>query len=95
MINSMKRRALSILSLAAILCDIGKSQSTGGFTQPYFQAQPWSNEPMPQYLGSLAGFRITTFSSVRITGLPLNDNAASAQGVFLPLDRDGDGADHS
>lgn len=68
------------------------SQAIGGYTQPYDGgAQPWSNEPAPQYLGFASQYGVTKFSSVRLTGLPLNEPAAQALGLFLPLDKNGDG----
>jgi hypothetical protein len=34
---------------------------------------------------------VTTFNSVRLAGLPLNDAAAVALGIYLPFDENGDG----
>jgi len=66
-----------------------RSQSVGGFTQPYDGNQPWTSEPVPQYVGWAPGYAVTRFSSVRLAGLPLDDAAALTLGVYLPLDEDG------
>jgi len=75
---------------------LGKSvgvhaQTMGGYTQPYRGAQPWTIEPVSTYYGLNGEYSETRFSSVRLVGLPLDDPAAVALGVYLPIDANGDG----
>jgi hypothetical protein len=67
------------------------AQAVGGYTNPYSGAQPWSTEPIPQYIGVGNGYTITRFSSVRITGVTLDDQVSNTMGVYLPYDNNGDG----
>ena len=68
-----------------------QAQTMGGYTQPYRGAQPWTIEPVSTYYGLNGEYSETRFSSVRLAGLPLDDPAAVALGVYLPIDADGDG----
>lgn len=69
-----------------------RAQTAGGYTQPYRGAQPWTLEPVSSYHGLGAQYGVTRFSSVRLAGLPLDDPAAVALGLYSPIDADGDGA---
>ena len=77
--------------LAATLVPKLEAQTSGGFTQPYGGSQPWSLEPEPHYMGLPKSYSVTKFSSVRLTGLPVDDAASRALGVYLAVDKDGDG----
>lgn len=81
----------SVLLTAASLLQTPRAQSVGGFTNPFYGVQPWTSEPVSVYAGLARSYTVTKFSSVRLTGLTLNEHAASAMGIYLPVDKDGDG----
>jgi len=80
-----------VLVTASSLLHTPRAQSIGAFTNPFNGAQPWTSEPVSVYAGLARSYTVTKFSSVRLTGLTLNEHAASAMGIYLPLDEDGDG----
>lgn len=89
--------AVVVCAPALLLCMFAalplrlQAQSVGGFTNPFAGAQPWTSEPVSVYAGLAPSYSVTKFSSVRLTGLTLNEHAASAMGIYLPVDQDGDG----
>ena len=66
-------------------------KGVGGWTNPYGGNQPWTVEPVPAYFGTGNDYTVTQFSAVRLTGLPLSDLSSQALGLYLPVDKDGDG----
>jgi hypothetical protein len=46
------RLALATLINIPISLRLSNAQGVGGYTNPYSGAQPWSTEPIPQYIGT-------------------------------------------
>jgi hypothetical protein len=46
------RLVLATLINIPISLRLSNAQGVGGYTNPYSGAQPWSTEPIPQYIGA-------------------------------------------